>query len=160
MATIYFCVSTFTARLQLVPLYISLIIAHKNDSSKYLCCRNHVWSSLEWTRTSSEVIGFHMCSVAKVLLWELPYNKVTTRTSKLLPPTQLHGITHPIPNQASCDQHNRSLVILLASVCKQKICTIGFYTHIFNIKFTKDLLKLRLPISVCNNTTINSHYSQ
>ena len=37
-----------------------------NDVSRYPCYTNNGWSYLEWTRTSSEVIGLHVCSVAKV----------------------------------------------------------------------------------------------
>ena len=58
-------VSAITARLKIVLLYISIIIGHMNDVSKYLCCTNHVWLSLEWTRTSSDVIGLVLWTGAK-----------------------------------------------------------------------------------------------
>ena len=59
-------VSAITARLKIVLLYISIIIGHMNDVSKYLCCTNHGWSSIESTRTSSKAVGSSVSAVAKI----------------------------------------------------------------------------------------------
>ena len=56
-------VSTISARLQIVLLYISILTGHINDVSKYCWCTNHVWSSVEWTRTSTEVIRLRLCAI-------------------------------------------------------------------------------------------------